>query len=414
MIKDEKLTRRDFIKFTGLSAALATAPKLTFMDLAKAAQFNPLPQGTPILVVVTLYGGNDGLNTVIPADDPTYQSSRPGLALSAAESLSLGDSLYLNGAMTGMKNIWDQNKLAIIRGVGYPNPDRSHFSSMAIWQSASPTDHLSSGWIGRWLDNQAPDPLKVISIGSTPSPLVAGDKYVGSVLPLNGFNIPKGTFGSELLEMGSSADFQNPLLSRAAGTIQDLFTLGDDLSATLKNPAPPVDPTITALTQAGASFGADASLSQQLDLVAKLININVPTKVWSVSLGGFDTHADELQSQNGLLKVLSDSISRFFSQIQNISRANDVVVMVYSEFGRRVHANASQGTDHGTAAPVFILGNKVKGGFYGEQPSLTNLNQGDLWATVDFRDVYAGLIEQVLNNPADQIIPNWKSDLKVM
>jgi uncharacterized protein (DUF1501 family) len=410
---EKKYTRRDFIKYTGMSAALAAAPKLTFADLAHAAAFNPLPQGTPILVLVTLYGGNDGLNTLVPATDSNYQNARPGLALTPSQCLPLSDGLFLNGSMTGMKYIWDQNKLAIVRGVGYPNPDRSHFSSMAIWQSASTSGDTSTGWIGRWLDTQNPDPLKVISIGSTPPPLIAGEKYVGSVLPLNGFNLPKGVFGNEYAELGVANNYQNPLLARASQSISDLFTLGEDVSATLKNPTPTVDPAITALTQAGASFGSDASLSGQLDVVAKLININVPTRVWSVSLGGFDTHADELQSQNGLLKVLSDSVSKFYGQIQNISRANDVVVMVYSEFGRRVHANASQGTDHGTSAPVFIFGNKVKGGFYGDQPSLTNLNQGDLWATTDFRDVYGGLLHDLLNQPVDQIIPGWNSTLSV-
>jgi uncharacterized protein (DUF1501 family) len=412
-MKEKPLTRRDFIKFSGLSTALAAASTLKLSDLAAASAFNPLPISTPILVVLTLYGGNDGLNTIVPVNDPIYQSLRPGLALNQSGCLPLSGDLFLNGSMPGFKYLWDQKKLAIINGVGYPNPDRSHFSSMAIWQTASPNNSESTGWIGRWLDSQKHDPMRVVSIGSTPSPLIAGEKEVGSVLPLNGFHVPNGKFGSDLKLLSNENLNSNSFISRGSQSIGDLFALNSDVAQTLKNPAPDVDPTVQALTQAGASFGSDASLSQQFDVVAKLIDIGVPTRVWSLSMGGFDTHADEISSQNGLLGILSSSVTRFFGQIQKISRANDVVIMVYSEFGRRVAANASEGTDHGTAGPMFVIGNKVKGGFYGQQPSLTDLNQGDLWSHVDFRDVYGGILQDVLKTPVDRVIPNWNTTLSV-
>jgi uncharacterized protein (DUF1501 family) len=149
-------------------------------------------------------------------------------------------------------------------------------------------------------------------------------------------------------------------------------------------------------------------LSQQLDIVAKLVTAGAPTRVWSVSLGGFDTHADEKGAQSILLGVVSQGISKFMSQMRASNRSKDVVVLVYSEFGRRVRGNASDGTDHGTSGPVFLLGEKVKGGFYGEQPSLTNLKNDDLAVTTDFRDIYASVLEKVLSTPAEKILGNWK------
>ena len=177
-------------------------------------------------------------------------------------------------------------------------------------------------------------------------------------------------------------------------------------------PTPVAD---TLPTQAGGSFGSDSSLSQQLDLVAKLIAANAPTKVWAVSLGGFDTHADEVKGQSALLGAVSNSVTRFISQMHGTNRQNDVIVLVYSEFGRRVAANGTQGTDHGTAGPVFVIGNGVDGGkFYGDQPSLSKLVNGNLAVTTDFRDVYATMIEDVLKVPAAQVIPGWTSKLPLL
>ena len=192
----------------------------------------------------------------------------------------------------------------------------------------------------------------------------------------------------------------------------DFLGLSKNLTPILKMPTPVAD---TLPTQAGGSFGSDSSLSQQLDLVAKLIAANAPTKVWAVSLGGFDTHADEVKGQSALLGAVSNSVTRFISQMHGTNRQNDVTVLVYSEFGRRVAANGTQGTDHGTAGPVFVIGNGVDGGkFYGDQPSLSKLVNGNLAVTTDFRDVYATMIEDVLKVPAAQVIPGWTSKLPLL
>jgi uncharacterized protein (DUF1501 family) len=173
----------------------------------------------------------------------------------------------------------------------------------------------------------------------------------------------------------------------------------------LKAPAPVATdlPTVN-----GGNAGGDNNLSQQLDVVAKLVSAGAPTRVWAVSLGGFDTHANEANAQSELIGIVSNSVSRFLSQLVASGRSKDVTVLVYSEFGRRVAANASAGTDHGTSGPVFVIGDRVKGGFYGDQPSLSNLTQGDLAVTTDFRDIYATLLEEVLSAPPEQILNGWK------
>ncbi len=401
----DTLSRRKFLKLTTGAAAVGVASNFLSLDqIAQAAIDRPLAADTPILVVVTLYGGNDGLNTVIPYTDPIYFSSRPDISYKAETMLPLDAELALNPNMAGIKGLWDQKKVAIIRGVGYPKPDHSHFSSMAKWQSASPERHINSGWLGRWLDSQPEDPMLAISLGSVLPPLLAGTKISGSALPLGGLVIPKGTLATQCIQLSKVARTDSTLMAAAATSMRNLFSVSTSIQPILKLPAPVATdlPTVN-----GGNAGGDSNLSQQLDVVAKLISAGSPTKVWSVSLGGFDTHANEANAQAELLGVVSTSLTRFMSQLKSTTRLNDVTVMVYSEFGRRVKGNASQGTDHGTAGPMFIIGEKVKGGFYGDQPSLSKLIDGDLAVTSDFRDVYATVLESVLKSPAEQSLGKW-------
>ena len=362
----DTISRRRFLKLTTSAVAVGAAANFITLDqIAQAAISRPLEAGTPILVVVTLYGGNDGLNTVIPFKDPIYFSSRPEISYKPETMLPLDAELALNPSMTGMKSLWDQKKVAIIRGVGYPKPDHSHFSSMAKWQSASPERHINSGWLGRWLDSQPEDPMLAISLGSVLPPMLAGVKIAGSALPLGGLVIPKGSLATQCIKLSKPARTDSKLMAAAATSMRNLFSVSTSVQPILKAPAPvAVDlPTVN-----GGNAGGDSNLSQQLDVVAKLISAGSPTKVWSVSLGGFDTHANEANAQAELLGVVSNSLTRFMSQLKSTTRSNDVTVVVYSEFGRRVKGNASQGTDHGTAGPMFVIGEKVNGGFYGDQP----------------------------------------------
>jgi len=399
----DTLSRRKFLQLTA-GAAGSVALGLSMEDVARASTSRPLPAGTPILVIVTLYGGNDGLNTLVPYKDSTYYSLRPDIAFNESEVLPLGEGLGLNGSMTGMKTLWDQGKMAIIRGVGYPQSDHSHFRSMAIWQSGSPVSATSTGWIGRWLDTQPTDPMTAINLGSVLPPLFMGAKKNGSAVPLTGLNVPKGSLALDCQRLAKSSIQDTPLQTAASESLRNLFSTGDQISPILKTPAPESSdlPTVQ-----GGNAGGNSALSAQLDIVAKFVAAGAPTKVWSVSLGGFDTHADEKGAQSTLIGSVSSSVSRFLSQIQSTTRKNDVTILVYSEFGRRVKANASQGTDHGTSGPVFVIGNSVKGGFYGDQPSLNSLDQGDLKVTTDFRTIYADLAEQVLMTPAERILGTW-------
>ena len=401
----DTVTRRKFLKLTtGAVAVGAAAPLLSIDEIAQAAIDRPLPANTPILVVITLYGGNDGLNTVIPYKDPIYFASRPDISYKPETMLPLDAELALNPAMKGLKSLWDQKKVAIVRGVGYPDPDHSHFSSMAKWQTASPAKHISTGWLGRWIDSQPEDSMLAISLGSVLPPMMAGAKRSGSALPLGGLVIPKGDLATQCKKLSTPVAKDSKLMAAAATSMRNLFTVSNSVQPVLKAPAP-VAPELP--TTNGGNAGGGSDLAQQLDVVAKLINAGSPTKVWSVSLGGFDTHANEANAQAELLGVVSDSLSRFMGQLKATTRSNDVTIMVYSEFGRRVVGNGSQGTDHGTSGPMFVIGNAVKGGFYGEQPSLKNLYKGDLAVTTDFRDVYATMIEKVLKSPVEQTLGTW-------
>ncbi len=401
----DTISRRKFLKLTGGAVAAGAAAKLlSIEEIAQAAITRPLPSATPILVVVTLYGGNDGLNTVIPYTDPLYYSLRSEISYEQSAVLPLSNELALNPAMGGIKSLWDGKKVAIIRGVGYPNPNLSHFSSMAIWQSGSPVKNISSGWLGRWVDSQPADPMLAISLGSVLPPLLAGAKRSGSALPLGGLVIPTGALAASCLRLSREAEADSKLMAAARTSMRNLFSLSASVTPILKKPAPAAEdlPTVN-----GGNAGGDSNLSQQLDIVAKLIAAGSPTKVWSVSLGGFDTHANEANAQAALLGTVSASLSRFMSQLKTTTRSNDVTVMVYSEFGRRVRGNASQGTDHGTSGPVFLIGEKVSGGFYGDQPSLSQLIDGDLAVTTDFRDIYATVLDGILKTPTEQILGKW-------
>jgi uncharacterized protein (DUF1501 family) len=282
---------------------------------------------------------------------------------------------------------------------------------MAKWQTASPDKHINTGWLGRWLDTQPADPMLAISLGSVLPPMLAGNKISGSALPLGGLVIPKGALANQCIQLSKAARVDSKLMAAAATSMRNLFSVSSSIQPILKAPAPiAVDlPTVN-----GGNAGGDSNLSQQLDVVAKLIAAGSPTKVWSVSLGGFDTHANEANAQAELLGVVSNSLARFMGQLKSTTRSNDVTMMVYSEFGRRVKGNASQGTDHGTSGPMFIIGEKVTGGFYGDQPSLSKLIDGDLAVTTDFRDVYGTVLESILKSPVEQTLGKWNGRTSFM
>jgi uncharacterized protein (DUF1501 family) len=392
-----RLSRRRFLFASGVTAAGALAAGATqvhWTELFAAAQTNPLHPDQGVLVVVTLYGGNDGLNTVVPAGDPAYQKARPDLAYQPHEVLNLGDGLGLNPGMTGFKTLWDDNRLAVVRGVGYPVPDHSHFRSMAIWQTASPSTSVPTGWLGRWLDTTGDNPLLAVSVEPVLPPLLAGQHGAAVSLPVSGLTMPAGQLGSAFLALGGSQAGDSVATARAARSVVDLQDAVRVLGGAVHGP---VGGNVrTAAKQ--------SPLGDQLDLVASLVEAGVPTRAYSVSLGGFDTHADEKATQQQLLTELDGALSSFVQRMRRSSRGQQVVVLVYSEFGRRVAANAGDGTDHGTAGPVFLLGAGVRGGFYGTQPSLSDLDNGDLKESTDFRSIYATVLAKVLNTDPGRVL----------
>lgn len=404
------VTRRRFLAWSGVAAAAGLAlgaTQVPWSQLLDGAVHTPLQPGRGVLVVVTLYGGNDGLNTVVPAGDPAYQSNRSELAYQPSEVLDVGDGLGLNPGMTGIKSLFDGGQVAIVRGVGYPDPDHSHFRSMAIWQTGSPTSPTGSGWLGRWLDATGDDPLRAVSMDSVLPPLLTGERTAASTLPSAGLTLPTGKSGAALRALAGVDPGDDSMRARVAQSGRDLAqveqVLGPTLAATGKSASGGNDAGNAAGTHGG---GTRSQLADQLQTVASLVEARVPTRVYSVSLGGFDTHADERGTQQDLLKSVDAALTPFLRQMRTSSFGKQLVVMMYSEFGRRVAANASQGTDHGSAGPVFLAGAPVKGGFYGDEPSLTDLNDGDLKVTTDFRDIYHELLTHTLeSDPVPSIGP---------
>jgi uncharacterized protein (DUF1501 family) len=409
----DTLTRRRFLLASGVTGAAALAAgarTVGWREIAGRAEADPLPTDANILVLVTLYGGNDGLGSVVPYADGAYHDARPDLAYGEDEVLTLDDRLGLNPAMKGFKALWDARRLAIVRGVGYPKPDHSHFRSMDIWQTGSPDHPASTGWIGRWLDATRPDPLRVVSVGATLPPLAVGARAAGVALPLTSFEAPAGPLGAGVRRLAGADPADPPtqaLAARATGTLLSATAaFGPPLSA----PTGSGDEDDEDKTR-GASAGGRGGLARQLAIVARCVRAGVPTQVYAVSLGGFDTHADEKGTQSRLLGELDAAVSGFLADLDRDPRGSKVVVAVYSEFGRRVTANASQGTDHGTAGPLFVAGHPVRGGLYGEQPSLTSLDAGDLKVTTDFRSVYGTLLERVLDTEAGRVLDGTRPTL---
>jgi uncharacterized protein (DUF1501 family) len=409
--------RRFLIASAGVGAAglLSGVASCSWQDLEQAAQDKKLAEGAGVLVIVTLYGGNDGLSTVIPHTDNAYYDSRPDLAYAPEEVLPLDGQLGLNPALKGLSQAWTQQKLAIIRGVSYPKPDRSHFRSMDIWQTASPTEPVHTGWIGRWLDATGDDPLRAINIGAVLPVMAVGEKQTASALA--GDSAPvSNQIADTLTALGREDPNDSPQLGAVRTAYRSTRTFGEAVAPVLGHAEPTamIDPNAGGLTFTPPGPGEPNPLTNQLNVVSKCVKSGLPTRVYMTALGGFDTHADERGPQQKLLQVLDEAVTPFLQTMSTDKYGKGVVVLVYSEFGRRVKANASHGTDHGTAGPVMIAGTNVKGGFYGDQPSLTDLDDGDLKGTMDFRDIYHELLSKTIGTDPDPIVGTGRRDVSFL
>ncbi|MDG4807674.1 DUF1501 domain-containing protein [Micromonospora sp. WMMD1120] len=408
----DTLTRRRFLLTSGVvgaGALAAGAGAYTLRDLLDTSGDRD-PQSRT-LVLVTLYGGNDGLNTVIPYADPAYRAARPELAYPDGEVRRLDDGFALNPALAGLHRRWSDGGLAIVRGVGYPKPDRSHFRSMDIWHTAQPDRPGNTGWLGRWLDRAGGDPRLAVSFEPALPPLLAGERSAGAAVPVTDRKTAKGLSAETLAAFSVAEQGETAARARAATCFADLRSV-DEMIREVRD-ADAADPTEQDGEQAPATAtgGARTPLDAQLDLVAQCVEAGVSTRVFSVSLGGFDTHADEKQLQAVLLGQVDRALTAFTERMGRTEAGRKVVVAVYSEFGRRVRANASDGTDHGTASDMLLLGAGVRGGWHGDPPSLTDLDDGDLKYTTDFRDVYATLLERVLDTDPGPVLADWRGRL---
>ncbi len=409
----DTMTRRRFLIASGVvagGALVAGATAYTLADILATADDPGRGPDDRTLVVITLYGGNDGLATVIPYADPAYHDARPGLSYSAEQVLRLDDATGLNPALKGLHQLYTDRRLAIVRGVGYPDPDRSHFRSMDIWQTAHPERPGTTGWLGRWLDTVGGDPRLAVSFEPVLPPLLAGEHSAGAAVPVTGLTVARGVPAGAVTALGQASNGEPQLQARAAACFADLVKVDEMIDKVQDaEAANPSDDETPAATGTG---GGQAALSQQLDLVAQCVEAGVSTRVFSVSLGGFDFHADEKAAQERILGELDTAVAAFVTRMAKTDRGRKVVVMVYSEFGRRVRANASDGTDHGTASNVLVLGPEVAGGrLVNDQPSLTDLDEGDLKASQDFRDVYAAMLADVLGADPQRVLDGYTGRL---
>ncbi|MET8360008.1 DUF1501 domain-containing protein [Micromonospora sp. NPDC005171] len=405
----DTVTRRRFLLTSGVvgaGALAAGAGAYSLRDLLDTAGDRD-PQSRT-LVLVTLYGGNDGLNSVIPYGDPAYRAARPELAYPDGEVRRLDDDFGLNPALAGLHQRWSGGGLAIVRGVGYPKPDRSHFRSMDIWHTAQPDRPGNTGWLGRWLDRAGGDPRLAVSFEPALPPLLAGERSAGAAVPVTDRKAAKGLPAQTLTAFAAAEAGESAARGRAAACFADLRSVDEMIRQVRDSADPDTAEPDGEQAPATATGGARTPLDAQLDLVAQCVEAGVSTRVFSVSLGGFDTHADEKQLQAVLLGQLDRALTGFADRMGRTEAGRKVVVAVYSEFGRRVRANASDGTDHGTASDVLLLGAGVRGGWHGAPPSLTDLDDGDLKYTTDFRDVYATLLERVLGTDPGPVLADWR------
>ncbi len=401
-------TRRAFVR-RSLEIAVLGGALPSF--LTKAALAAPLPSlGASVdpgntLLVIQMGGGNDGLNTVVPYSDDAYYRVRPAIGVAANSVLRIDDRIGLSPALAGLHDMFAEGNVAIVQGVGYPNPNRSHFEATQIWETASPDVPVSSGWLGRYLDKtvaprtsaqDSSSMFDAVALGDTvPTALVAAHVDVPAIgaLKLFGYNSGKDTASKAAagtLYDGAKAG-QSPYLSLIEDTARNALHGGDVLR------------TKTAAYAAAVTYPADA-FSQQLALAARIIGSNVGTRIVFVSIGSFDTHAGQRPQQDRLLGYLAAGLRAFYKDLAAHGLQDRVLAMTFSEFGRRVAQNASNGTDHGTAMPLFIVGGKVKGGVYGEHPSLTDLENGDLKHSIDFRSIYATVLERWLGRDSNGIL----------
>ncbi|WP_394993414.1 DUF1501 domain-containing protein [Emticicia sp.] len=396
-------SRRNFIK----KSALATVGGMMIPNFLKAFEIQNLgaiQTSEKVLVIIQLSGGNDGLNTVVPYRNDIYYKSRPSIAIPSEKVLKLNDDLGLNPAMESLRSLYDNGLVSVINNVGYPNPDRSHFRSMDIWQTASEsTEYLNTGWIGRYLDANCAGgsclPYRALEIDDTLSLSMKGEKLKALAVqdPEKLYKQVSGDFMSKIAKNTSVNEHDNvaylyKTLAETASSAEFLYTK----RVAAQRVATQRDAVQSKIYKSNSQY-PQGELGQRLKTISELIVSGMPTSVYYVSISGFDTHFNQLNQQERLLKNYADSVNVFVNDLKKNNRLNDVAIMTFSEFGRRVKQNASGGTDHGTANNIFLIAEKLnRPKVLNEAPNLTDLDEGDLKFSVDFRQIYTTLLQDWL------------------
>ena len=399
------ISRRDFLlRSAGFVSVSAMVPRWAVAGTQMFEESVGAAASDRTLVVLELMGGNDGLNTVVPYTDPAYPVVRSRIGIPQGSVLSLDGHLGLNPVMTGLKALWDQNRVAVLENVGYPNSSLSHFSSRDIWHTADPTLAQRLGWLGRWADAAIggnSNPLACAAISqSLPRTLLASSVRVPSFV-----NIATYSYSTDGAYPGDRGNQLSGFLAQGADQYEIENTISEVTG--LGNAAISSSDILQSVGSGYVPAGAypAGSLGAGLLLIAQIINANVGARILYVTYGGFDNHANEDQDHDTLLETVSDAIKAFFDDLDGHGKSHDVVLMTWSEFGRRVQDNASRGTDHGTSAPHFVVGDAVAPGIYGNAPSLTSLDSnGNLTIENDFRSYYGTILSDWLKADSAAIL----------
>ena len=391
------IKRREFLQTGALATASMLMPRflkafergtpLTGPGGIMGPLLDPLGAGNKVVVVLQLSGGNDGLNTVIPVRNDIYYRVRPHLGIEKSKALLLTDDVGLHPALTGFKGLYDDGNLAILNSVGYPNPDRSHFRSMDIWQSASDSSQYSNtGWLGRYLDAQCEHcghATQVLEIDDVVSLALKGQAHKGMALKDPGrlYGASHQEYFKNLQDAHNTGEAPVDYLYK---TMAETISGADYIFAQSR-----LRPTAAAYPNTG--------LGRSLKTIASLIFSDINTRVYYLSLGSFDTHVNQAAQQQRLFTELNDAVSAFVADLKSQHRLDDTLLFTFSEFGRRVAQNASGGTDHGTANTMFLIGGGLqRKGMINDLPGLQDLAEGDLQYQVDFKDVYATILRKWL------------------
>ncbi len=406
------MQRSRFLLGAGAGLTVAATTESPFARALANPALPNVPAGGEerVLVVINLQGGNDGLNTVVPYATPAYYTYRPTIGIRAADVLRIDSAVGLNPALGALKTLYDRGQVAIVQGVGYPNPDHSHFRSTEIWQTAVPDAYAPTGWLGRYLDraNLPKDNLfNAVALAPVlPEVLSAQRVDVPAVDTLRGYGLTSDRDRGERAAFASvSSDTRLPFTSPYLASVAEIEDHAERGAAEL--------PKLVGGYTTTANYPA-TPLGRSLALAAQIIGSNLGTRVLYVQHGSFDTHVSQTPTQDRLLRELADGLAAFYADLGAHGNDRRTLTMTFSEFGRRVTENANRGTDHGEAAPMFFIGGGLRGGLYGTHPSLDRLDDGDAIFTVDFRSVYTTLIQKWFGRSPDGVIAGTFATLPLL